>query len=183
MSTEGPLLRGMLGLSSENITREESGFCWFPTGKRDTRLAWDYVLERHTITAVEDIRANREVIILDGRAETAKEHTPVEAKILGYNYNDYAAVAFTAPPQVQYQIGTQAFASNPALPSSFEADVIYLQANQNCWVRFGDPVNVPHYLALGVQYTYQVKTDIIFVYRDTLNGTLTVRALGNEVGV
>ncbi len=176
---------GMLGLSAEDITRDTAGWCWFPTGPMDARMVYGHKLEKHRVTAVEDIRVYRDVIMADGDIQAVREHTPVEAKILGYIYDDYAAIAFTATP-VPYKIGTQAQAADPAVPRSFLAEKMYLTPSQNCMVRFASKIRVEHFLALGVQYEYQRRTDILWIRWDpatALAGTLRIRALGNEVGI
>jgi len=114
--------------------------------------------------------------------EHVKEHTPVETKPLGYVYDDFAQIAFTQSP-TRYVIGTNAYNADRTLPSSFLADIIFLTADQDCYVRFEADTRVEHLLLAGVQYEYKRRTDMIWVRRRTVDGTLTVRALGNEVGV
>jgi len=178
---EGKLVVGMLGWAAENIQRDLEGYCWFPTGAADPRYRFGFKWEKHRVLAVEDVRAYREVIIID-EEERVKEHTPVETKPLGYVYDDFAQISFTATP-TRYIIGTSAHSADPAVPSSFLADIMFLSADQDCYVRFEGARRVEHLLLAGVQYEYKRRTDTIYVRRSTVNGTLTIRALGNEVGV
>jgi len=171
----------MLGWSAENIKRGEDGYVWFPTGPKDPRYRYGYVWQKHRVTAMEDVRAYREVVVVDER-EYVKEHTPVETKPLGYVYDDYAEISFTDTP-TRYIIGTNAYEADKTLPSSFLADIIFLMTNQDCYVKFEEDDRVEHLLLAGVQYEYKRRTDTIWVRRRTTNGTLTLRALGNEVGV
>jgi len=177
----GKLLIGMLGWSTENIAKDSEGYCYFPTGPEDPRYRWGYKWEKHRVVAMENVRAYREVVVLD-EFEHVKEHTPVETKPLGYVYDDFAQIAFTQSP-TRYVIGTNAYNADRTLPSSFLADIIFLSADQDCYVRFEGDTRVEHLLLAGVQYEYKRRTDMIWVRRRTVNGTLTIRALGNEVGV
>jgi len=178
---KGKLLIGMLGWSAENIKKGSQGYCYFPTGPEDPRYRWGYRWERHRVVAMEDVRAYREVVVMD-EYEHVKEHTPVETKPLGYVYDDFAQIAFTATP-TRYVIGTNAYNADRTLPSSFLADILYLEADQDCYVRFEADTRVEHLLLAGVQYEYKRRTNTIWVRRRTVDGTLMVRALGNEVGV
>ncbi len=67
---------GLVGISCETIDNKKKGWCWFPVGEYDPKLrrvSWI----RCEVTAIEDIRANRDVIIANDQ-EGCKEHTPVE---------------------------------------------------------------------------------------------------------
>jgi len=178
----GELLTGMLGWSAEDISINSSGWCWFPTGKEDSRYTYGYKWEKHRVTSIEDVRQHREVIIVDGDRQTIKEHTPVDAKILGYIYDDYSVQAYTGT-EIKYIIGTSANASDSSLPSSFVAERMYLLPTTNCLVRFEANTRVQHLLIANIQYFYQRRCKEIFIVRQTVNGSLTIRALGNEVGV
>jgi len=178
---KGSLVVGMLGWAAENIKRGETGLCWFPTGPKDPRFRYGFRWEKHRVEAVEDIRAYRDVVIID-ETFRIKEHTPVEAKILGYIYDDYAEIPFT-DKWTRYEIGTQAYRADKSLPSKFLAEIMYLKATQDCYVIFESENRVQHRLEAGEQFEYPRRTNAIWVKRVTTNGTLIVRAFGNEVGV
>jgi len=182
MSEEkGRLVVGMLGWSAENIPKGSSGYCWFPTGPKDPRYQYGFKWEKHRVYAAEDVRAYRDVIIIN-EVNEVKEHTPTEVKPMGYVYDDFAQIPFSSTP-TRYQIGSQAYAQDKSLPPKFIAEVLYLYADQDCYVRFEKESRVEHLLVAGVQYEYRRRTDVLWVRRVTTDGTLTIRALGNEVGV
>lgn len=181
LTRKGSLVVGMLGWAAENIKRGETGLCWFPTGPEDPRFRYGFKWEKHRVEAVEDVRAYRDVVIID-ETFRIKEHTPVEAKILGYIYDDYAEIPFT-DKWTRYEIGTQAYLADKSLPSKFLAEKIILAPTQDCYVRFEGENRVSHLLSGGAQYEYPRRTDTLWVKRRTTDGVLVIRAFGNEVGV
>lgn len=178
---------GMLGWSAESIAKGATGLVWFPTGAEDPRFRWGFKWEKHRVKAIEEIRAHQEVVVVD-ELHNIKEHTPVEAKILGYIYDDYVALPYAAA-EVPYKIGTQAHAADSAVPSNFIAELLRLTPTTNCLVRFEGDKRVQHLLLAGIQFTYERRCKIIYVQQQAPGipplgpGTLTVRALGNEVGI
>ncbi len=175
------ILVGMIGWSAENIKRGSSGYCWFPTGPEDRRYRFGFVWQKHRVLAVEDVRAYRDVVAVDELAHV-REHTPVEAKILGYVYDDFAQIPFT-DTWTRYEIGSQAYEADKSLPSKFLAERMFLKADQDCYVVFESENRVQHIIYAGEQFEYPRRTDTIWVKRVTTDGTLIVRAFGNEVGV
>jgi len=175
------LVVGMLGWSSQNIAINTGGHCWFPTGPEDPRYNFGYVWEKHFIHAVENIRAFKEVIVID-EIGNVTEHTPIEAKILGYSYDDYSVQAYTGI-EIGYLMGTAAQASDATLPANWIAERMYLTPTTNCLVRFVANTRVQHLLIANIQYFYQRRCREIFIQRQAVNGSLTIRALGNEVGL
>lgn len=171
----------MLGWSAENIPKDDTGNVWFPTGPEDPRFTWGFKWVKHRVKAMEEVRAHVEVIVVNER-ELIKEHTPVEVKVMGYIYDDHAAVAYAAA-QVSYKIGTQAHAADPVVPDNFISEIMRLTPTTACLVRFDDDIRVQHPIPAGVQLTYERRCKEIFVQQLILPGTLTVRALGNEVGI
>lgn len=68
---------GMLGMSLENITKGSRGFVMLPLGPRDLTMAGGRKWVKIKVTAMEDVREFRDVIVGNDQGEV-KEHTPVE---------------------------------------------------------------------------------------------------------
>jgi len=179
LSTE--LVIGMLGWSTENIKEGKKGYCWFPTGPKDLRYQGGRVWKRIKVTAIEDIRAFSDLIVANEKKHV-QEHTPVETKPLGYIYDDYKELDFTEE-EIKYQIGKSAHTADKILPSSWVTELLYLKPDQDCYVRFNGKKRVQHKLEAGTEYEYKRRVRTLHVIRIAVDGTLTIRALGNLVGV
>lgn len=74
---EVPLEIGMMGFSLEDINKGKRGICVMPLGARDSTKWGGRKWVRVKLTAMEEVRANRDIIIADEQSRI-KEHTPVE---------------------------------------------------------------------------------------------------------
>ena len=72
-----PVEIGMMGFSVENISQGKKGFCRLPLGERDSTKWGGRKYVRIKLTAMENVRANRDIIVANEQGEI-KEHTPVE---------------------------------------------------------------------------------------------------------
>jgi hypothetical protein len=72
-----PVEMGMLGMSIEDIPAGKKGFVKLPIGVRDPTMAGGRKWVKVKVTAMEDVRAFRDVIVGNDQGEI-KEHTPVE---------------------------------------------------------------------------------------------------------
>lgn len=72
-----PLHVGMLGWSAEAISKDESGYCYFPVGEIDETFLGGRKWVKLRLTASEDVRAEKDIIVAD-TISNVKEHTPVE---------------------------------------------------------------------------------------------------------
>jgi len=72
-----PIKMGMLGMSLENITAGKQGWVKLPIGPRDLTMAGGREWVKVKVTAMEDVRENRDIIVGNDQGEI-KEHTPVE---------------------------------------------------------------------------------------------------------
>lgn len=68
------LIIGMLGISTEPIDSGQKGYCWFPIGKPDPRARGGHEWQRIRITAINDIQAHQDVIVVDDK-KNVKEYT------------------------------------------------------------------------------------------------------------
>ena len=194
-----PLKVGMLGLSIDAIDQGKWGYVYLPLGNRDTTFAGGRVWIRIKVRVIESVRAERDIIVANDQGEV-KEHTPVELSyqtVTGitigsyqrvteayplpitdaYEYDDYTEIDFTSS-ESNYTIGTNAKAADSSLPSTFEGKSILFFATQNCKIRFNGLSRVQHYLNSGVYYSFNVRTSIIYVVRDTADGTLQIWVTG-----
>jgi len=64
---------GLVGLSEAAISTSKRGYCWFPIGELDPRYRGGRVWERVKVAAINDIRANFDVIVVDNK-KNVKEH-------------------------------------------------------------------------------------------------------------
>jgi len=72
-----PIKMGMLGMSIDDISHGKQGWVKLPLGGRDATMAGGRVWVRVKVTALEDVRANRDIIVANEQGDI-KEHTPVE---------------------------------------------------------------------------------------------------------
>lgn len=185
---------GMLGWSAEAIAEGKGGYCYFPVGEKDETYEGGRVWIKLRVTAAEDIREERDVIVADPELNV-KEHTPVE---LSYErteggfqrvtetyplpvteaqeYDDYVAIAFTASQQ-KYVIGTQAQAAVATRPL-FEARRLLLFATANCLVRYNGATRVQHLIPANTYLTVDLRVTELYVVRQAVNGTLRVWSFG-----
>ena len=68
---------GMLGMSLEDIADGKQGWVKLPIGPRNTTMWGGREWIRIKVTAMENVRANRDIIVGNDQGEV-KEHTPVE---------------------------------------------------------------------------------------------------------
>lgn len=69
----------------------------------------------------------------------------------------------------------------PTLPEevpSFEAKFMRVYSDQDCWIRFDGPNRVQHFIPKTTWVEFNRRCNIIFVVRDTLNGTLGISFYG-----
>jgi len=174
---------GLVGVALESKGANKQINVYFPELK-----------EQVVCIAKEDIREATNVIVIDAN-KRVKELSPQELKYLtaelywktvsefdklpvteAHLYDDYALISFTAQ-ETSYTIGSNAHEIDHSLPESFEAKSILLFANQNCWVRFGAN-KIQHYIRANTWYEFNVRTTVIYVVRDTVDGTLELHAEG-----
>lgn len=74
---EIPVEIGMMGFSLEDITAGKQGYCVMPLGARDSTKWGGRKWARIKLTAMEEVRANRDIIVGNEQGDI-KEHTPVE---------------------------------------------------------------------------------------------------------
>lgn len=72
-----PVVMGMLGMSIEDIDKGTKGYVKLPVGPRDPIMAGGRKWVKLKVTAMEDVRAFRDIIVGNDQGEV-KEHTPVE---------------------------------------------------------------------------------------------------------
>ena len=72
-----PIKMGMLGMSIEDIDQGKQGFVKLPLGPRDLTMEGGREWVKVKVTALEAVRANRDIIVANEQGEV-KEHTPVE---------------------------------------------------------------------------------------------------------
>ena len=65
---------GLVGLSESSIDMGKQGYCHFPIGEPDPAYLGGKVWERVKVTAIKNIRAHYEVLVVDNR-RAVKEHT------------------------------------------------------------------------------------------------------------
>lgn len=190
---ELPLRVGLVGLSSESISQDDKGYCWFPVGYYDIKTG-QRIWVRVEVTALEPIREFRDVIVANVQGDV-KEHTPVELsyeKLAGgyqratelyklpvteaHVYDDYKEISFTAT-ETNYTIGTAANEADATIPT-FEAKSLLLLADQDCLIRFNESDRVQHKLTANVYYSFNRRCEKLYVVRDTADGTLRVWAEG-----
>ena len=176
----------MLGWSAENIAKDKTGLVWFPTGPEDPRYSYGFKWVQHRVKAMEAVRAHVEVIVVNER-ELIKEHTPVEVKVMGYIYDDGALLAYNAGggAETHYVIGTQAHLADPAVPSPFMTELLWLEPTTPCLVRFEANTRVQHPVPSVIRTRWMKRCREIWVVAQAgaLAGTITITALGNEVGI
>lgn len=68
---------GMMGFSAEDIEIKKQGWCYLPLGPRDSTKWQGRKYVRVKMTALENVRANRDIIVATVQGQI-KEHTPVE---------------------------------------------------------------------------------------------------------
>jgi hypothetical protein len=185
-----PIAMGMLGMSLEDISAGHKGYVKLPLGPRDLTMAGGRRWVKVKVTAMEDVRGFRDIIVGNDQGEI-KEHTPVELsyekRIGGYQrvsenyplpiigttiYDDYAEIAFSAT-ETEYLIGTNAKKADGAIPL-FEAVSITFLSDQDCYIKFDSQRRVRHRLAAGDYWIYSRRTRAIYITRVTVDGTLTM---------
>lgn len=190
---ELPLRVGLKGISTEAISEGEQGWCWFPVGHYDVETG-QRIWVRVKVTAMEAVRANRDIMVANEQGEV-KEATPVELsyeKLVGgyqrvteryklpvteaHVYDDYKELDFTAT-ETSYEIGEAAHEADLDVPK-FEAKILMLEPDQDCYVRFNDSDRVQHKLDAGVRYTFNRRCTKLYVVRVAANGTLRIWAEG-----
>lgn len=190
-----PIKMGMIGMSVEDIEIGKQGYVMLPIGVRNPTMWGGREWVRIKVTAMEDVRANRDIIVGNEQGEI-KEHTPVELSYEkatgGYQragegyplpttkaniYDDYKEISFTATEQ-EYTIGTAAHEADPSLPLSFAALSILFYADQDCKVRFNGASRVQHKINSGAYISFDRRVTKIYIVRDTVNGTLQIWTTG-----
>jgi len=178
-----------MGIALEDITEGSIGRALFEI------VPGSGEYEEFEVKAIEYVRKNHEVWVVDTE-NGITEHTPQELKyddILGiphrvteryqlpvtelHTYDDYKEIDFT-DTEVSYTIGTAAHEANSELPESFVAKSILMRSTEDCYVRFNDKNNVQHKLKADTWYSFNIRTEKIYVVRVTTNGTLTIHAEG-----
>jgi hypothetical protein len=95
-----------------------------------------------------------------------------EAEVAGKRYDDFVQISFTSA-LTEYVVGTNANAAKANnWPSGVLAKEIQFYATQNCWVRFNSPDAVPQFIPALLPLRFFRRTEKVYVYRDTVNGTL-----------
>jgi len=93
-------------------------------------------------------------------------------KRVGYVYDDYAEISFTAT-QASYTVGTNARAAVPgAWPNDEPAKDVLLYADQDCYVRFNRGDAVQHLIPADTYMRFQRRCTVIYVVRVSVDGTL-----------
>jgi len=64
---------GMLGWSAEAIPKGSEGYCWAPIGPKDATFLYGRVWIKRRFTALEDVRAYRQIVVADELLRV-KEH-------------------------------------------------------------------------------------------------------------
>lgn len=80
----------------------------------------------------------------------------------------------TAPPTFLAAILTALGVAWPAQVPAFEAKDILFLSDQDCWVRFGGPTRVRHFIPANQFIRFHRRCFMIFVQRVAVNGTLRV---------
>jgi len=95
-----------------------------------------------------------------------------QTEVAGKKYGDYAQIDFTVAQQ-EYVIGRNANTSKPdSWPAEVLAKEIQFYATTSCWVRFNSPDAVPQFIPALLPLRFFRRAEKIYVYRDTVNGTL-----------
>jgi len=90
---------------------------------------------------------------------------------MGYLYNDYKRLAVTDTEQ-SYVIGTE-------LGTTFRAEKICFQADEDCYVRFNGASAVQVLIPKEDIWEFEKKTVRIYVVRVSANGNLDIWAEGD----
>ncbi len=132
--------------------------------------------ERHEVHSDEDIRSLTKVVIVKKVPRILIRQVREGAKGLGYIHDDYKSLAFTGT-ETSYEIGQAAHKADKAVPK-FEAQVLNIQASQNCFIRFNEVSRVQHPLIKDTVYTYYRRCRKLYVVKLTTDGVLYIRAVG-----
>jgi len=92
---------------------------------------------------------------------------------MGHLLDDYKEVSFTIT-ETSYWIG-----AGTGSGTKFRAESIKFQATEDCYIRFNASDAVQHFISKEDYHTFDRKTVIIFVVRDTTDGTLRIWAEGD----
>jgi hypothetical protein len=191
-----PLEMGMLGMSLQDIPMGKKGYVKMPVGARNLTMAGGRQWVKLKVTAMEDVRLFRDVIVGNDQGEV-KEHTPVELSYEkaagGYQrvgelnplpvqtnmgiYDDYARLLYTTS-ELSYAIGTNAHAADSDNVPLFTATQITLWSDNKLWVRFNGASRVQHYIADYTPYTFPVKCSILYYAPYIGAGYLHLHAIG-----
>jgi hypothetical protein len=69
----------------------------------------------------------------------------------------------------------------PVLPPevpSFETKFMRCISDQDCWIRFGGPNRIQHFIPANIWVEFRRRTNMIFVVRNTVSGTLGISFYG-----